>query len=74
MVHPLDATATGFLMAENRRMPMHVGALQLFSRPDGAGRNFVADLYAQLIESDDVAPLFLSRLVSSWRGRRPVRC
>ena len=30
MVHPLDPTAAGFLMAENRRMPMHVGGLQLF--------------------------------------------
>ena len=59
MVHPLDPTAAGFLMAENRRMPMHVGGLQLFSKPEGAGRNFVHDLYAHLRESDDIAPLFL---------------
>ena len=59
MVHPLDPTAAGFLMAENRRMPMHVGGLQLFSKPEGAGRNFVRDLYTQLRESDDIAPLFL---------------
>jgi diacylglycerol O-acyltransferase / wax synthase len=59
MVQPLDATATGFLMAENSRMPMHVGALQLFAKPPGAGRNFVADLYAHLIETEAVAPLFL---------------
>jgi diacylglycerol O-acyltransferase len=59
MVHPLDPTAAGFLMAENRRMPMHVGGLQLFSKPEGAGRNFVRDLYTQLRESEDIAPLFL---------------
>ncbi len=59
MVHPLDPTAAGFLMAENRRMPMHVGGLQLFEKPEGAGRNFVRDLYTRLIESDDIAPLFL---------------
>ncbi len=59
MVHPLDPTAAGFLMAENRRMPMHVGGLQLFSKPEGAGRNFVRDLYTQLRESEDISPLFL---------------
>jgi len=58
-VHPLDPTAAGFLMAENRRMPMHVGGLQLFTKPEGAGRNFVRDLYTQLIEGEDIAPLFL---------------
>ena len=54
MVHPLDPTAAGFLMAENRRMPMHVGGLQLFTKPEGAGRNYVRDLYTQLIESEDI--------------------
>ncbi|HVI37882.1 MAG TPA: wax ester/triacylglycerol synthase family O-acyltransferase, partial [Gaiellales bacterium] len=72
MVHPLDPTAAGFLMAENRRMPMHVGGLQLFSKPQGAGRNFVRDLYTQLRESDDISPLFLKhpyrsvRTAGSW--------
>jgi diacylglycerol O-acyltransferase len=59
MVHPLDPTAAGFLLAENRRMPMHVGGLQLFEKPEGAGRNFVRDLYTQLVESEDIGPLFL---------------
>jgi diacylglycerol O-acyltransferase len=36
-----------------------VGGLQLFSKPEGAGRNFVRDLYTQLRESEDIAPLFL---------------
>jgi diacylglycerol O-acyltransferase len=59
MVHPLDPTAAGFLMAENRRVPMHVGGLQLFKKPEGAGRNYVRDLYVEMRESDDIAPLFL---------------
>jgi diacylglycerol O-acyltransferase / wax synthase len=67
MVQPLDPTAAAFLMAENRRMPMHVGGLQLFSKPEGAGRNYVHDLYAQLRESDDIAPLFLKHPVRSIR-------
>jgi diacylglycerol O-acyltransferase len=67
MVQPLDPTAAAFLMAENRRMPMHVGGLQLFSKPEGAGRNFVHDLYQQFRESDDIAPLFLKHPVRSVR-------
>ncbi len=67
MVQPLDPTAAAFLMAENRRMPMHVGGLQLFRKPEGAGRNYVHDLYAQLRESDDIAPLFLKHPVRSVR-------
>ena len=67
MVHPLEPTAAAFLMAENRRMPMHVGGLQLFAKPEGAGRNFVHDLYGQFRESDDIAPLFLKHPVRSVR-------
>jgi diacylglycerol O-acyltransferase len=67
MVQPLDPTAAAFLMAENRRMPMHVGGLQLFTKPEGAGRNFVHDLYGQLRDADDIAPLFLKHPVRSVR-------
>lgn len=67
MVQPLDPTAAAFLMAENRRMPMHVGGLQLYTKPEGAGRNFVHDLYGQLRESDDISPLFLKHPVRSLR-------
>jgi diacylglycerol O-acyltransferase len=67
MVHPLDPTAAAFLMAENRRMPMHVGGLQLFTRPEGASRNYVRDLYGHLRESDDIAPLVLKHPVRSVR-------
>jgi diacylglycerol O-acyltransferase len=59
VVHPIDPTATGFLLAENRNMPMHVGGLQLFEKPEGAGRGYVREMYEQLRDVEQVAPLFL---------------
>ena len=56
---PLDPTALGFLMAENRRMPMHVGGLQLYKKPEGAGRNYVRELFEEARDTTDIAPLFL---------------
>lgn len=59
MVSPIDPTATGFLLAENRNMPMHVGGLQLFKKPEGAGRNYVREMYEEMRDVEEVAPLFL---------------
>lgn len=55
---PLDAA---FLIPETRDQPMHVGSLQLYTKPDGAGRNFLTDAYQQLLAVDDIAPLFRKR-------------
>ncbi len=59
MANPIDPTATGFLLAENRNMPMHVGGLQLFEKPEGAGRSYVREMYEQMRDVEEVAPLFL---------------
>ena len=59
MVTPIDPTSVGFLLAENRSMPMHVGGLALYKKPEGAGRNYIRDLYEQMRSSEDIAPLFL---------------
>ena len=59
MVNPIDPTATGFLLAENRNMPMHVGGLQLFEKPEGAGRGYVREMYEQMRDVEEIAPLFL---------------
>ncbi len=59
MVHPIDPTSAGFLLAENRNMPMHVGGLQLFKKPEGAGRNYVREMFEQMRDTPDIAPLFL---------------
>ena len=61
MVSPIDPTSVAFLLAENRNMPMHVGALQLFRKPEGAGRGYVREMFEAMSEVDEIAPLFLRR-------------
>lgn len=61
MVSPIDPTASGFLLAENRSMPMHVGGLQLFEKPEGAGRDYARQMYEAMRDVEEVAPLFLKR-------------
>ena len=56
---PIDPTSAAFLLAENRNMPMHVGGLQLFKKPEGAGRNYLREMYADMTEVEEMAPLFL---------------
>ena len=58
---PIDPTSAGFLFAENRQMPMHVGGLQLFEKPEGAPRDYVRRLYESMSHVDEMAPLFLKR-------------
>jgi diacylglycerol O-acyltransferase len=59
VVSPIDPTSAAFLLAENRSMPMHVGGLQLFRKPEGAGREYVREMYEAMRDVDEVAPLFL---------------
>ena len=61
MPTPMDPTSTGFLFAENRSQPMHVGGLQLFRKPEGAGRTFVKDMFDEMLTHDHPAPLFRKR-------------
>ena len=61
MVTPIDPTGTAFLLAENRSMPMHVGGLQLFEKPPGAGRGYAREMFEAMSDVDGVAPLFLRR-------------
>ena len=61
MIAPMDPTSSGFLLAESRNQPMHVGGLQLFRKPEGAGRNYVRDAFAVMLDVDKVAPLFIKR-------------
>jgi WS/DGAT/MGAT family acyltransferase len=55
-----------FLLPETRDQPMHVGGLQLFTRPEGAGRNFLMQMYADLLAVEEVAPLFRRRAHRSF--------
>jgi diacylglycerol O-acyltransferase len=61
VVSPIDPTGTGFLLAENRSMPMHIGGLQLFEKPDGASRTYARQMYEWMCDIEEVAPLFLKR-------------
>ncbi|MEJ7832011.1 MAG: wax ester/triacylglycerol synthase family O-acyltransferase [Nocardioides sp.] len=59
MVTPIDPASAAFLLAENRNMPMHVGGLQLFKKPEGVGRNYVRGMFEEMRDTEDLAPLFL---------------
>lgn len=55
---PISPTDQIFLLGESREHPMHVGALQLFMPPDGAGPEFVREAYDAMLECTDVQPMF----------------
>ena len=55
---PIDPTSTAFLLAENRNMPMHVGGLQLFEPPAGAGPDYVRQMFESMRDTERIAPLF----------------
>jgi diacylglycerol O-acyltransferase / wax synthase len=67
VVTPIDPTSAAFLLAENRSMPMHVGGLQLFEKPEGAGRTYIRDMFEQMRDVDEIAPLFLKHPYRSLR-------
>jgi len=54
-ISPVDSM---FLLAESREHPMHVGGLQLFEPPEGAGPDFLQQIYQDLITREDVLPTF----------------
>lgn len=67
MLPTIDPTSSAFLLAENRAMPMHVGGLQLFERPDGAGPDYIREMYEAMLGDNEVAPLFLKHPHRSLR-------
>jgi diacylglycerol O-acyltransferase len=56
----MPPTDSMFLLAESREHPMHVGGLQLFTPPDGAGPEFVRDVI-ESFRGHEVSPLFRKR-------------
>jgi diacylglycerol O-acyltransferase / wax synthase len=58
LITPTDAI---FLLGESREHPMHVGGLQLYEQPDGAGPEFVREFYDRLVAQHDFQPTFLKR-------------
>jgi WS/DGAT/MGAT family acyltransferase len=54
----MSPTDSVFLLGESREHPMHVGGLQLFEPPEGAGREFVRELYEGMVTQTDFQPTF----------------
>ena len=57
----MPPTDSMFLLAESREHPMHVGGLQLFEPPEGAGPEFVRELVEGFRTAGDVSPTFRKR-------------
>ncbi len=55
LIAPLDSM---FLLGESREHPMHVAGLQLFEPPQGAGPDYVREMYQDALTRDDVSPTF----------------
>ncbi|AZT82262.1 wax ester/triacylglycerol synthase family O-acyltransferase [Marinobacter sp. NP-4(2019)] len=63
---PLSPADQMFLWLEKRQQPMHVGGLQLFSFPENAPEDYVAQLADQLREHTTVTSPFDRRLDSKF--------
>jgi diacylglycerol O-acyltransferase / wax synthase len=55
LISPTDSM---FLLGESREHPMHVAGLQLFKPPEGAGPEFIQDMYEAIVKNDDFQPTF----------------
>jgi diacylglycerol O-acyltransferase len=55
LISPTDSM---FLIGESREHPMHVAGLQLFEPPEGAGPDFIRDMYETIAKNDDFQPTF----------------
>jgi WS/DGAT/MGAT family acyltransferase len=61
IVEPISPTDALFLIGESREHPMHVGSLQVFDPPEGAGPAFVRDSYDAMLDCTDVQPTYRKR-------------
>ncbi|MCU1593934.1 MAG: Acyltransferase [Frankiales bacterium] len=66
----MPVTDAMFLIPESREQPMHIGSLQLFRPPAGAGPDFLTDLYNQALATTNLAPQFRKRPVRTWSSGR----
>ncbi|WP_374999991.1 wax ester/triacylglycerol synthase family O-acyltransferase [Aeromicrobium sp. CTD01-1L150] len=57
----MPPTDSMFLLAETREHPMHVGGLQLFEPPDGAGPEWTRDLIESFRSAEAVSSTFRRR-------------
>lgn len=67
MAVPMDPVSSAFMLADSRTTPMHVGGLQLFRLPDGAGPEWIRAEYERSIAVPEVAPIYVKRPYRSVR-------
>ncbi|MDH3992895.1 MAG: wax ester/triacylglycerol synthase family O-acyltransferase, partial [Gammaproteobacteria bacterium] len=59
----LNFLDTGFLLAESREQPMHVGGVALYTLPDGAdAQTFLQEIAGIMRDTDALQPPFGDRL------------
>ena len=56
-----------FLLTESRATPMHVGGLQVFELPEGAGPGWLREQFEAMLAHTEIAPLFRQRPYRSLR-------
>lgn len=59
----MPVTDSMFMLPETREQPMHVGGLQVFDLPPGAGPDWLTEMYRKALQTSDVAPAFARRAV-----------
>ncbi|QWF82380.1 WS/DGAT/MGAT family O-acyltransferase [Amycolatopsis sp. CA-230715] len=57
----MPVTDSMFLLVETREHPMHVGGLELFEKPEGAGPEYLSELRQRLREDTNMRPIFRRR-------------
>ena len=57
----MPVTDAMFMIPESREQPMHVGSLQLFDLPEGAGKEYLAELHREAVSVKNVAPMYRKR-------------
>jgi diacylglycerol O-acyltransferase / wax synthase len=64
----MSPTDSVFLLGESREHPMHVGALQLFEPPAGAGLEFIRELHEGMIAQTEFQPTFRKHPATLFGG------
>ena len=61
----MPVTDAVFMLPEGREQPMHVGGLQIFDLPAGAGPEYVAEVYHRVLTATGLDPAFRRRAYRS---------
>jgi WS/DGAT/MGAT family acyltransferase len=69
LMTPADAV---FLLGESREHPMHVGGLQVYEPPQGAGPEFVRELTDALVANNEFQPTFRKHPATIMGGIAPL--